>query len=482
MQPGRVTKMAGVLLFLSLLPTAYVAADSLDDFMQGQLESLKVPGIALLVMRNGAVVKEQGYGYCNLELHVPVTPDTLFQSGSIGKMFTAAGVLLLAQDGKLKLDDRLTMYYPDAPAAWHRISIRELLTHTSGVKDYAQINSGDLDYRKDYTDDELLAAMQRLPLEFEPGTQWSYSNSGYVILGLLITKLAGKDYSDFLAERLFRPLGMQTTQLISERRVTPNRAAGYELDSHGVLVNQEWVAPGLNRTADGSLYFSLRDLAAWERALEERSFMSKESFAEWWTAVRLANGTRHAYGFGWQLSEQRGEPVVRHAGAWQGFEAAIVRYPEQQLAVMILANAAQVDATRMARDVAGLVDDRLKLRTPVASQAPPDAALATTLRDVLEAWGDYRTVPGMAPSLAATATGSAQEAHDRQDLATRLRSTRSVKVLGSDRLSKRTVDLLADGSMSAVDVLLETGSSAVTARFRLDAKGRVVSFAVPESE
>jgi CubicO group peptidase (beta-lactamase class C family) len=394
MQPRREINIVCVLLFFSLLWAADVDADSIDDFIQGQLESQKAPGLALLVMRNGAVVKEQGYGYANLELRVSVTPDTLFQSGSIGKMFTAAGILLLAQDGKLKLDDRLTMYYPDAPAAWHRVSIRELLTHTSGIKDYAQINSGDLDYRKDYTDDELLAAMQRLPLEFEPGTQWSYSNSGYVVLGLLITRLAGKDYSDFLAERLFKPLGMQTTQLISERRVTPNRASGYELDNHGVLVNQEWVAPGLNRTADGSLYFSLRDLAAWEKALEGRSFMSRQSFADWWTAVRLTNGSRYPYGFGWFLSEQRGEPVIRHSGAWQGFEAAIVRYPEQQLAVMILANAAQVDATRIARDIAGLVDDRLKLRTAVASQVPPDTALATTLRNVLEAWGDYRSVPG----------------------------------------------------------------------------------------
>lgn len=152
-----------VTLFLSLcgglLLTGHVAADPIDDFIRGQLESQKAPGLALLVMRNGTVVKEQGYGYSNLELRVPVTAETLFQSGSTGKMFAAAAILLLAQEGRLKLDDRLAMYYPDAPAAWHRISIRELLTHTSGIKDYAEINSGDLDYRKDYTDDELVAAM-----------------------------------------------------------------------------------------------------------------------------------------------------------------------------------------------------------------------------------------------------------------------------------------------------------------------------------
>jgi CubicO group peptidase (beta-lactamase class C family) len=463
-----------------LLPSALVAADRIDEFIQNQLESQKAPGMALLVMQNGTIVKQQGYGYSNLELRVPVTPDTLFQSGSTGKMFTAAGILLLAQDGKLNLDDRLAMYYPDAPAAWHRISIRQLLTHTSGIKDYGEYDSGDLDYRKDYSDAEFLAAMQKLPLEFEPATQWSYSNSGYLILGLLITKLTGKDYSEYLAERLFRPLGMQTAQLISERRITPNRAAGYQLDDHGALVNQDWVAPGLNRTADGALYFSLRDLAAWEKALAARSFMSTQSFNDWWTAVRLANGSRYPYGFGWRLSEQRGEPVILHGGAWQGFRAAIVRYPQQQLAVTLLVNAAQVDAPEIARGVAGLVDRRLEMRSTTVSGQVPHEALANSLRDVLAAWGSYRTVPAMSPSLAATAAGSAIEAHNRQEVASQLRAARAMRVIGTDRLSKPAVDLLADGTVSAVDAVLETDSAPVPVRFRLDSKGRVVSFSLRE--
>ncbi|HVN46560.1 MAG TPA: serine hydrolase domain-containing protein [Steroidobacteraceae bacterium] len=467
-------------LLSSLLRVVPAAADAIDDFVRTQLESQKVPGIAVLVMQNGNVVKQQGYGYANLELRVPVTADTLFQSGSTGKMFTAAGILLLVQEGKLRLDDRLAMYYPDAPAAWHKVSIRQLLTHTSGIKDYGEYNSGDLDYRKDYTDGELLAAMQKLPLEFEPGTQWSYSNSGYLILGLLLTKLAGKDYSEFLAERIFRPLGMQTAQLISERRITPNRAAGYELDDHGELVNQDWVAPGLNRTADGSLYFSTRDLAAWEKALEARSFMSAESFNAWWTAVHLAGGARFPYGFGWFLSEQRGEPVLQHGGAWQGFRAAIVRYPQQQLAVMVLANAAQVDAVDIGRHIAGLTDRRLEIRSPAGSQPLPDQARAASLRSVLEAWAGYRVVPAMAPTLAATAAGSAVEAHDRQRVGGELERARSLRITGADRLSKSAIELLADGTVSAVDTVLETDKDPEPVRFRLDAQGRVVGFAMRE--
>ena len=459
---------------------APLLADPIDDFIQARLQSGKIPGIALLVMKDGAIAKQQGYGFANLELRVPVTPDTIFQSGSTGKQFAAAGILLLAEAGKLNLDDRLAAYYPDAPAAWHRITIRQLLTHTSGIKDYTELESGDLDFRKDYTDDELLAVMQKLPIEFEPGTQWSYSNSGYLILGLLMTKLTGKDYSDFLAERLFKPLGMQTTRLISERDIIANRAAGYQLDEHGTVVNQDWVAPGLNRTADGALYFSIRDLAAWERALEARSFMSEQSFAAWWTAASFTNGSRYPYGFGWSLGEQRGEPVIEHSGSWQGFKVAIWRYPNQRLAVMVLTNSANANPSAIARGVAGLVDHALAARLPAAAPLKSDTELSNSLHGVLEAWGGFRTVPAMTPALAATATGSASEADDRQAVAAQLRIARSLRVLGSDRLSQPAVDLLADGSVTAVDAVLETDQAMVPVRLHLDAKRRVVSFAVDD--
>jgi len=467
-----------VTVLISWALAAPLAADPIDDFVQAQLEAKKIPGMAVLVMRDGKVEKQRGYGYANVELRVPVSPDTLFQSGSTGKQFTAAGILLLAEEGKLNLDDRLATYYPDAPAAWHRITIRQLLTHTSGIKDYGETDTGIFDYRKDYTDDEMLAVIQKLPIEFEPGTQWSYSNTGYVILGLLTTKLAGKHWSDFQSEKIFKPLGMKTTRVISDREVIPNRAAGYQLDEHGVLVNQDWVSPTFGRTADGALYFSIRDLAAWEKALEARAFMSKQSFEAWWTAASFNDGTRYPYGFGWLLSEQRGEPVILHPGAWQGFTATIARYTEQRLAVMVLANAAHADTAAIAREVAGLVDSRLQMRSPTAPQVAGDAALAASLRDVLEAFGSYRTVPTMSPSLASRATGSVIEAHQRELVANQIRAARSLRVIGSDRLSRPAMDLVADGTVTAVDTVLETNGAPVMIRFRLDVKGRVVSFAV----
>lgn len=461
---------------VALAPWPLAAADAVDDYVASQLASGTIPGIAVLVMRDGAVVREQGYGRANVELDVPVTPQTIFQSGSTGKQFTAAGILLLVEDGKLGLDDPLSRHFPGAPPAWQAITVRHLLTHTSGLKDYGD----EFDYRRDYTDDELLAVMQKLPLEFVPGTQWSYSNSGYLVLGLLTTRLAGKHWGEFQRERLFTPLGMQTTRVISESDLVPHRAAGYEIGEDGRPANQHWVAPTFNRCADGALYFSIRDLAAWEKGLQTRSFMGPSSFADWWTPVRLANGTRYPYGFGWSLSEQRGEPVIEHGGSWQGFRAAITRYPEQRLAVAVLANSNVAQPETMAHVIAGLVEPGLRLRDGAAAAPRDEAALAAKLRDVLEAWGGSRTTPAMGKALAETASGSAREASGRKQTAERVREARSFTVLGEDRLAEPAVALLDDGAVRSVDALLDTASGKIFYRFRLDAQGRVVDIAAEE--
>ncbi len=359
---------------LTLLNAQATHADAIDDLVNAELASSKVPGIAVLVMRDGKVVKEQGYGYANLEHQVPVTAETIFQSGSTGKQFTAAGILLLVEEGKLSLDDRLAQHFPDGPASWHQISIRHLLSHTSGIRDYGD----EFDYRKDTTDAELLQVMKKLPVEFEPGTQWSYSNSGYLILGLLTSQLAGKHWSEYQAEKIFKPLGMTTASVISEQDLVPHRAAGYQLGKDGEIVNQDWIAQSFNRLADGALYFSLRDLAAWERALHQRALLKAEHYAAWWTPVRLNSGARFLYGYGWGLAEQRGQPVIQHGGSWQGFRATVTRYPQQKLAVMVLANAAHAQPEALSHKIAGLVDSALAHRPTTAAADPADAELRST--------------------------------------------------------------------------------------------------------
>lgn len=457
---------------LAALAAAPLAADAVDDYVAAVLARDKIPGAAVLVVRDGEVERARGYGSANLELGVPVGDRTVFQSGSVGKMFTAAGVLLLAEEGRLSLDDRLARHFGGAPSAWHRITVGQLLTHTSGLKDYGE----EIDFRKDYSEDELLKVMQALPLEFEPGTQWSYSNSGYLVLGILTSKLAGKHWSDYQAERLFAPLGMTTTRVISERDLVPQRAAGYELDQRGEVKNQEWVAPSLNRCADGALYFSVRDLAAWERALQAGKFLAAPSFEAWWSPVRLADGTRYPYGFGWSLGEQRGQRVIEHGGAWQGFRAAIARYPDQRLAVAVLANLAQAEAEEIAHAIAGLVAPELRARDLAAAAPDPDPARSARLRELLAAWASFRTTPEMSKRLAATASGSAREAGDRRRTGARLAKGGAFRCVGEDALTTATTAMLADGASRAVDCVLAAGDERFAYRFLLAADGAVLGF------
>ena len=267
--------------------------------MEGQLKRHQIPGISLAICRDGRSCAPQGYGLANVELDVPVRPETVFQTGSVGKQFTAMAVMMLVDEGKLGLDDPISKYFPGAPATWKDITVRHLLTHTSGIKDWE--GKTDLDYRKDYTEDELVQVAMKLPPDFAPGTQWSYSNTGYVLLGILVHKVSGKFYGDFLAERVFTPLGMQSTRIISESDIVRNRAAGYTIES-GKLQNQEWVSPSLNTTADGSLYTTTLDMAKWDAALWARRFVKPESYEAMWSPVKLRDGTTYPYGFAWGLT------------------------------------------------------------------------------------------------------------------------------------------------------------------------------------
>jgi len=196
-----------------------------DQYIHAEMAKRKIPGLALLVARDGKIVRAQGYGLSNVELQVPVKPETLFQSGSIGKQFTATAVMMLVEEGKIGLEDPLTKYFPDAPLAWKQVTVHQLLSHTAGFTDYpAKFN-----FRRDHTEDELLKVVEGIPLAYPPGTKFSYSNLGYLTLGVLIHRVSGKFYGDFLQERVFQPLGMTTTRIINEAEIIPNRAAGYRL-------------------------------------------------------------------------------------------------------------------------------------------------------------------------------------------------------------------------------------------------------------
>src|SRR6266849_1027058 len=201
---------------LAQAPTS--SADPIDDYVHSEMQRQRIPGLSLLVARDGKIVRAEGYGLANVELQVPVKPETVFQSGSVGKQFTATAVMMLVEEGKINLEDPLTKFFPDAPAAWKQVTVRELLSHTAGFTDYPK----DFNFRRDYTEDEVLKIVEGIPLAYPAGTKWSYSNLGYATIGILIHKVTGKFYGDFLQERIFKPLDMSMTRIISEADIIPN--------------------------------------------------------------------------------------------------------------------------------------------------------------------------------------------------------------------------------------------------------------------
>jgi CubicO group peptidase (beta-lactamase class C family) len=312
-----------------------------DATVEALRKAQKIPGVSVAICRDGKIVKASGYGFANVELDVPVTPETIFQTGSVGKQFTAMAVMMLVEEGKIGLDDKLSKYIPESPAAWKDVTIRHLLTHTSGISDYGgeeeNMGKGVINFRKDYTESELVQAFAKMPMDFAPGAKWSYSNTGYVLLGIVIHKASDEFYGDLLQERIFRPLGMTATRIVNEADIVPHRSAGYRLVK-GELKNQEWVSPTLNTTADGALYTNVLDLKKWDVALWEKRFIKPSSYEEMWTPVKLNDGTTHAYGFAWFLDNKNGRRAVSHDGSWQGFTMSIARYLDDHLTVIVMTN------------------------------------------------------------------------------------------------------------------------------------------------
>lgn len=221
--------------------------------------------------------------------------------------------------------------------------MRQLLTHTSGIPDIFgeseddSYNKGILDFRRDYTEDELLRQYLTLALDFKPGDRWNYSNTGYELLGFLIHRVSGMFYGDFLRERIFRPLGVSATRIISEADIVPGRVNGYRIVD-GKLKNQEWISPSLNTTADGGLYVNIIDLAKWDAALYTENPLPRAVLEQMWPPVRMNSGKSYPYGFGWELGEVDGHPMQFHTGSNQGFLISIARFARDRLTIVVLTN------------------------------------------------------------------------------------------------------------------------------------------------
>ena len=338
---------------------------SVDRYVTAEMESEHTPGLAVGIYSRGQILLAKGYGLANVELQVPVKPETIFQSGSVGKQFVSAAVMMLVEEGKVSLDDSVVKYFPNAPESWKPILIKNLLSHTSGLAEYESGErigpKGPFYLRLDFTEDELVNKIEALPIEFKPGEKWDYRNTNYALLGVMIHKATGKHYADFLQERIFRPWDMRATRLISETDIIPNRSSGYVM-SGGKLQNQEWVSPTFNSTADGTLYFNVLDLAKWDEALYGTSLLKQSSLDRIWTVFPLNDGNPNPahYGFAWDISVVNGHKLIEHGGAWQGFTCVISRFVDDGLTVVVLTNFAGARPGVIAHAVAGLVNPALQ--------------------------------------------------------------------------------------------------------------------------
>jgi CubicO group peptidase (beta-lactamase class C family) len=333
-------------------PTAndLVVKMKIDRFVSGEMSRQKIPGMAVAVVKNGEAVVAKGYGFANLEHQVPVTTHSIFQSGSVGKQFTAAAIVHLEEHGKLRLDDNIARYLPPTKARWGSITVRQLLTHTSGIPEYED----EVDSRRNYSERQLAELVGLLRRRSMPGHKFEYSNSGYLLLGIIIRMITGKFHADYIRENIFEPLGMKTARIVTDADIVPNRVAGYRMSKDRIL-NQDWVSPTFNQTADGCFRLSLNDLLAWERGVRARALLKPESWSQIFTPVVLKSGKTHPYGFAWEIRQKSGQTVHSHDGSFQGFEAILTRYIEEELTIIALANLVEVDLAQVTQHLAELI-------------------------------------------------------------------------------------------------------------------------------
>lgn len=375
-------RIAFFAIVLLLAATVAARADKVDDFVKAEMQKQRIPGLSLAVVKDGKIVKAEGYGLANVELNVPATAQTVYKIGSVSKQFIAAGILLLVQENKINLDDKISKFLDGTPDSWKEITVRHLLTHTSGIVREAP----GFDPFKIQTDADVIKTAYSLPLGFAPGERSEYSNTGYFALAEIVRKASGKSWEDYLSERLFAPLAMNATRATTNTDIVQNRADGYV------------------RTADklknASVFFALRpsgaflssvfDLAKWDAALYTDKILNQSVRNEMWSPVKLNNGTTHPYGFGWYLDTLAGHKVVRHGGSLPGFRAEFARFSDDKLSIIILANGDNANLSPVALGVAdqyipGLIPKRVaakvdaKIFDAYAGQYQPNPSTVITI-------------------------------------------------------------------------------------------------------
>ena len=338
-------RAAVVVLVFWLFAPAAARADRVDDYVRARIKEFQLPGLSLLVIRDGAIVKAAGYGLADVERRIPAQPQTVYKIGSVSKQFIATGIMLLVEDGRVALADPLGKYIAGAPASWAPITLQHLLTHTAGLVR----ESPAFDPSKDQPDADLIKAAFSIPLRFAPGEKWEYSNTGYTVLAEIIRVGSGRPWSEYLHEKVFAPSGLQTTVPTSMTQGIANLAAGYTGRDNG-----RKAAPWFPFRPSGAFLSTVLDLAKWDAVLDADRILSRASRLRMWSPAALNDGRPVTYGFGWHVESAKGRRRVRHGGGLPGFAAEFMKYVDDRLTIIALTNGDDVDLPSIASGVAAL--------------------------------------------------------------------------------------------------------------------------------
>lgn len=410
------------------------AARDIDALMKAEMAALRIPGAAVAVVQNGRIVLERAYGVSNLETATPLDTSGVFELASITKQFTAAAIMLLVEDGKVQLDDPVSAYIERTPAAWARITVRHLLTHTSGLGVSALPRPASLSI----TTAQVFDFVSQDKMQFPTGQTGWYSDAGYFLLGMVIEKASGQSYRDFLARRVFGPLKMGATSVTDRARVVKGRVATYSL-RNGVHVNwrRDW---DYELPSFFGIWSTLRDLAAWDASLREGTLLKSSSLAQMWTPAVLENGQparvlEQVYGFGFELSDTRGHATVGHGGASGTY---MLRLLDEPLTIIVLTNldsdSGRRHPKRLARAIAGAFNPQYAPPDMMTPQSDPDPETARAVQSVLADIGSGRASASMSAGYRAwyeSAPGA------RAWMRRQLGSAGAVRFLGRDEMAGR---------------------------------------------
>lgn len=348
-------------LFIAIPSVQYAQnmETQIDQLMNDQYQNDNF-GATILVAKEGKVVFRKAYGKANTEFNIDMIPENVFEIGSITKQFTAVGILMLLEEGKLSLDDEITKYIPDYPTQDTKITIHHLLTHTSGIKSYTSIPSLREFARKDLLVTELIDAFKDEPMDFKPNEQFRYNNSGYVLLGYIIEKISGSSYGDFIQKRIFDKLNMNSSHYGSKSKIIKNRAYGYQ-ERENEYRNADYISMTIPYAA-GSIMSTVDDLLKWNTAIRNHKLISKESTKQAFTNYKINNGNNINYGYGWFTHKIKDVPVIEHGGGIFGYTTQGIYVPSENAYIIILTNCDCVSPTNVAYKIAAITIGKTYLK------------------------------------------------------------------------------------------------------------------------